>query len=302
MSANLDDVAASLRRDLDHGMHLKESSLVRLGDELDMKTRETLEVISQETENREGDALNLQLSINELREKVSIFKVELGDVTHRLWNAIENHTHDIPIDNVVNGDPSSPSKQQGLQTLASAGPRPTQNIVISRQPSTTQHGVMPKNTVSGSRQSASGSTNSASIPITRSFLPVNPPTGMPPQYPNQYGASTAHGPSSLNGSTSALRSLSSVPTLTTQTIVAPMSLSKPSLSYVENRSPTQQNFGFSVHRSPRSQSASSSGIAPSLDASQRELNWPAAFTCTVPRKVPDTVATNPTGQQVQGRN
>merc|ERR1712137_670724 len=180
-----------------------------------------------ETENREGDALNLQLSINELREKVSMFKVELGDVTHRLWNAIEMHTHDIPIDDVVNGDLSTQRKPQGLQTFASAGPRPTQNIVISRQPSTTQYGVMPTHTVSGSTHSAShtasgpthsashtasGPTHSASIPITRSFLPTaNPPTGKASQYPTQYVANTTHSPASLSGSTSNLRSLSSVP-------------------------------------------------------------------------------------------
>jgi len=124
LTTRMNDIAASLRHDLHHETDLKENSLKRLKEEVEMCDR----ILAQEMARREGDNHALQAGLNKLQEKTRTF----DDIVHLLLDAIEMHAHDVLIDDdLVSMGGLVQAKTLGVQQF------PTQHV---RPPITMQNG------------------------------------------------------------------------------------------------------------------------------------------------------------------
>lgn len=103
----INNLSAALRKDLDHEIHFRESCIKGVREEVELHRLDVHNALLQEATDREGEDHNMQLSVSELREKTNNFKLEIDDVTRRVWDAIEMHTHDIQIDDAGEADSNS---------------------------------------------------------------------------------------------------------------------------------------------------------------------------------------------------
>eukprot|EP00811_Abedinium_folium_P001266 NODE_11157_length_1304_cov_2.392523.p1 GENE.NODE_11157_length_1304_cov_2.392523~~NODE_11157_length_1304_cov_2.392523.p1 ORF type:complete len:387 (-),score=116.55 NODE_11157_length_1304_cov_2.392523:142-1257(-) len=108
LSAKIDEFITVFQRGLDHEAHLRGNSLKSVREAIEIE-RQSLE---QEVADREAEEHNLQMGVNELREKADAFKCEIDEVTRRLWDAIEMHTHDIRMNDLVDAEKRAGSRAQ----------------------------------------------------------------------------------------------------------------------------------------------------------------------------------------------
>merc|ERR1712107_731263 len=159
-----------LRRDLDRQIQRREDDINQA-----KNFREEIQSgILQETTDRESEDHNLQIAIHELREKADLFKVENDEMLRRVWDAIEMHTHDIRIDDVMDADNAvrrnqfPHSEQTTIQQLSS--PTPMQ------VPQASVIGTMPTHLQNSAAIHVSGSTShqagTAQAPMFRPNAPV----------------------------------------------------------------------------------------------------------------------------------
>eukprot|EP00812_Abedinium_dasypus_P013658 NODE_715_length_1395_cov_243.693284.p1 GENE.NODE_715_length_1395_cov_243.693284~~NODE_715_length_1395_cov_243.693284.p1 ORF type:complete len:448 (+),score=208.98 NODE_715_length_1395_cov_243.693284:3-1346(+) len=97
LQGQLEDFRQAFRRDLEQEAQLRESSMKGIREAVD----EQRAAITQEVEDRENEDQNLQADLGEQREKTAAFKGEVDDIARRLWDAIEMHTHEIRVDDLV---------------------------------------------------------------------------------------------------------------------------------------------------------------------------------------------------------
>lgn len=123
----INDTAASSRDDFDRKTDTKENSLNRFNEELEMHRKETQDALAQEMACRES-------GLNELHEKMHRSKMDVDNIARLLWDAIEMHTHNICIDDVVRGRGLEHLDIQQLATPGLRNPRlrPAQKMVVAR--------------------------------------------------------------------------------------------------------------------------------------------------------------------------
>merc|ERR1712137_1059478 len=124
--SKIEEQASVFRQDLDEEIHLRSKCITNLTDQVGMHKQDTFDALTQEGTERESEDHSLQVSLNELREKADLFKTEMDDMTKRVWDAIEMHTHDIRVDDIIDADNMSKcgsvsSDRRGPQ-FAQAGP------------------------------------------------------------------------------------------------------------------------------------------------------------------------------------
>jgi len=125
LSSKIDDFASAFRRDFDEEVQIRGTSLRSLKDTIELNHKDTKKAITLETTDRESEDHILQIGLHELREKADMFKVEIDDITRRLWDAIEMHTHDIRIDDLVEQQSFAHSTPPGpTQVLPGISPQP----------------------------------------------------------------------------------------------------------------------------------------------------------------------------------
>jgi len=78
-----------------------ENRFKSLWDEMQMNNQTNLDALAQESACRKGDKYSQQVGLQELCEKTDVFKAEINHMMIRLWNAIEMHTHEVCMDDVV---------------------------------------------------------------------------------------------------------------------------------------------------------------------------------------------------------
>jgi len=89
----IEDQASVFRQNLDKEIHLRSDCITNLTDQVDMYKQDTFNALTQEGTERESETHNLQVSLNELREKAELFKTEMDDTTRRV-GSIELHILD----------------------------------------------------------------------------------------------------------------------------------------------------------------------------------------------------------------
>merc|ERR1712137_37028 len=167
ISLKIEDFMVTFRRDLDRQIQHREDDIKNFREDIQSG-------ILQETTDRESEDHNLQIAIHELREKADLFKVENDEMLRRVWDAIEMHTHDIRIDDVMDADNAvrrnqfPPSEQTTIQQLPSPTPMQVpQASVIGTMPTHLQHSAAIH--VSGSTSHQAGT---AQAPMFRPNAPV----------------------------------------------------------------------------------------------------------------------------------
>jgi len=100
--ANTNNMLLSLQLDLDNETRRREHTFNSLKDEIAMNYNKNLDAFTCETSSRKADIYCQQLSLKDLCEKFDAFQAEINDVTHRLWNSIDMHTHDVCVDEFLN--------------------------------------------------------------------------------------------------------------------------------------------------------------------------------------------------------
>merc|ERR1712137_222395 len=170
LSSKIDDFASEFRRDFDQEVHIRGTSLKSLKDTIEQNHRDTKNLITLETTDRESEDHILQIGLNELREKADMFKVEIDDITRRLWDAIEMHTHDIQIDDLV--------EQQSVARLSPPGP--TQVLPgISPQPVVNPPRSLPHTSGSSHHLPCNVSLTRPNFPVTQIKAVKQPPQFAP---------------------------------------------------------------------------------------------------------------------------
>merc|ERR1712137_599719 len=117
---------------LDRGINCKENSFATLKEEVEMA-----HAALAQTACLEGDDHNLQIGLDELHEKADMFTVKIDDITRRLWDAIETHSHDARMDAVGEGD-SVHVTQLDFQQAAVPSLNPVQHVAVAEPNVTVQ--------------------------------------------------------------------------------------------------------------------------------------------------------------------
>jgi len=114
------EFATSLQRNLDRSPHFG-GELRVVEDTLELYNNLLQNFMTNEAADRKNGDDNLKACLENLQEKVELFKIEFDDITHCLWDGIEKHTHSIEIDDLVDvasptrGSPRLSSPHQRLQ-------------------------------------------------------------------------------------------------------------------------------------------------------------------------------------------
>jgi len=175
VSIKIEDFVVTFRRDLDRQIQRREDDMNQaknFREEISFTTKEIQSGILQETTDRESEDHNLQIAIHELREKADLFKVENDEMLRRVWDAIEMHTHDIRIDDVMDADNAVRRNQypHSEQTTIQQLPSPTPMQV----PQASVIGTMPTHLQNSAAIHVSGSTShhagTAQAPMFRPVL------------------------------------------------------------------------------------------------------------------------------------
>jgi len=171
VSIKIEDFVVTFRRDLDRQIQRREDDINQaknFREEISFTTKEIQSGILQETTDRESEDHNLQIAIHELREKADLFKVENDEMLRRVWDAIEMHTHDIRIDDVMDADNAVRRNQfpHSEQTTIQQLPSPTPMQV----PQASVIGTMPTHLQNSAAIHVSGGT--APAPMFRPAAPV----------------------------------------------------------------------------------------------------------------------------------
>jgi len=98
LSANMNNTMLSLRLDLDNEARLRDDSVHSLKNEIGTNYNKNLEAFASEASHRKADIYCQQLGLQDLCKKFDAFREETNDVTQRLWNSIDMHTHDVCVD------------------------------------------------------------------------------------------------------------------------------------------------------------------------------------------------------------
>jgi len=136
LSANVNNIALSLRQDLTHEMHLRENSFKGLKDEIEMTDRKILEEIAC----RRGDKYSQQAVLKDLCEKADAFQVETNNMMLRLWNAIEVHTRGVCMNDTVNTANAIHVHNERHRFQSSPSPAVSQ-ATLARSPNISKHEV-----------------------------------------------------------------------------------------------------------------------------------------------------------------
>lgn len=211
MVSKLSEFTHTFRQDLDHEIHLRSGGMESLWDEVNLHKRDLV----QESTDREGEDHHLQISMNELREKADMFRVEIEDITRRLWDAIEMHTHDIRIDDLVETDNRAqiPCEQHGLVHPSPPGIPP---VTPAATVATALQQTAPQIQLSSQRNA----------PKVTSARPLMPPVLKPPQFATRVVSSVGNSPTIMRSTVTSFpdRSVNKIGVPTAQKVSASAAL------------------------------------------------------------------------------
>lgn len=128
------ELVEKLRRDLENEVQLREVIERSVKDKIDADISTTR---SSLTEDREIECESLQASLEQLREKADGFKIEMQNVTRRLWDAMEMHTHDIRIEDITDRDAAGGSDDPENSGTGTGVPTPLGSAVVTVPPPAT---------------------------------------------------------------------------------------------------------------------------------------------------------------------